>query len=151
MQVVGTLEQKYWTRTTTAGCSILVDSALANRRRSVDGLAARIPEKTPLPRPEPPRYWFHEFEVTTPATLRRDAADSVGIEGRSGPLVQFVVGPPGDVDTATVKIIGARGYDMTRQQAQELLRMWRFAPATMQGCPVPELLQMTVPASGSSK
>jgi len=112
-------------------CAALVDNALHEAR-----------DRTTIPSQSTRRYFFeHELTVraavsaTTPAP--RIAADS-------GALVQFIVDSAGRVDTSTVRLLAARGSRMGRTELATLIGGWPFTPGKVLGCPVAQMVQMSV-------
>ena len=120
------------------GCAGIVARALANA-------AATSQPSTQ------PRTAFNEFEVEQAATPTV-ASQALGITAFAHRelLVQFVVDTTGVVDLPTTKVLAitmparARPHASDSTRAVDALRRWRFRPAQIGGCAVPQIEQMPV-------
>jgi len=116
---------------TADSCAAVVDSALdeARGRTTIATL--------------PARRFFFEHEATVRAAIAgTTAAPSMARD--SGALVQFVVDSAGRVDTSTVRLLAARGSRMGRTELATLIGGWPFTPGKVLGCPVAQMVQMSV-------
>jgi hypothetical protein len=126
-------------------CATIVDSALTARRAHLQSAVSTVGIPG-TPKTRPPRDYFFDFEVTTPAQ-QRDRDSLPAATGRSaGPIVQFVVDSVGVVDTTTVAIVAEHGRPLIKAAVIATLRERRFFPARIGTCPVAQLLQVTLPA-----
>ena len=112
-------------------CATVVDSALREAR-----------ERTTTASQSARRYFF-EHEATVRAAIAGSTTAS-SIARDSGALVQFVVDPAGRVDTSTVRLLAARGSRMGRTELAALIGGWRFTPGKVLGCPVAQMVQLSV-------
>lgn len=112
-------------------CAALVDNALHEAR-----------DRTTIPSQSTRRYFFeHELTARAAVAARRPAPR---IATDSGALVQFVVDSAGRVDTSTVRLLAARGSRMGRTELAALIGGWPFTPGKVRGCPVAQMVQMSV-------
>ena len=122
-------------RTTLAAsadsCAALVDNALHEAR-----------DRTTIASQSTRRYFF-EHELTVRAAVSA-ATPAPRITADSGALVQFVVDSAGRVDTSTVRLLAARGSRMGRTELATLIGGWPFTPGKVLGCPVAQMVQMSV-------
>ena len=88
------------------------------------------------------RYFFEHEATVRAAVVGRAAAPSVARD--TGALVQFVVDSSGRVDTSTVRLLAARGSRMGRTELATLIGGWPFTPGKVLGCPVAQMVQMSV-------
>jgi hypothetical protein len=112
-------------------CAAVVEDALREARDRTTGAT------------QPSRQFFFEFEATVPAAIvGKTSAPSIAPD--SGALVQFIVDSAGRVDTSTVRLLAARGSRMGRTELATLIGGWPFTPGQVKGCPVTQLVQMSV-------
>lgn len=111
-------------------------------------------QQTPQPRQQqrpcvPPPHPLFEFQVERPPAFLtevglgvRPVRDPVRAYETGGDtvLVQFVVDTLGVPLPATFKVLKATRPEQAAQ-ARAALPRWRFAPATLGGCKVPQLVQ----------
>ena len=88
------------------------------------------------------RSFFFEHELTVRAARVGTPAPSTTPD--SGAIVQFVVDTAGRVDTSTVRLLAARGSRMGRTELATLIGGWPFTPGRVAGCPIAQLVQMSV-------
>lgn len=115
-------------------CSANIDSPVAPKRADnnvakIDGQKVYFDFQTdkavaPAPGSPGPKY---------PVDLR-----AAGVEGEV--LVQFIVRPDGTIDVSTFKVLRATQVEF-ETAVREALPMMRFAPAEVDGKPVPQLVQ----------
>jgi hypothetical protein len=117
--------------TATDSCVALVDSALHEAR-----------DRTTIAAQSERRFFF-EFEATVRAA-RIGTPHAPSIAADSGALVQFVVDSAGRVDTATVRLLAPRESGMGRTEVAALIGGWPFTPGRVLGCPVAQMVQMSV-------
>ena len=117
-------------------CSTIVDSALYVARERIAGSdAARAASM---------RKYFFAHEVTKRASISRRGATPARAD-TSAALVQFVVGPSGSVDTASVRVLAAGRSGLRPADAAERVGRWTFQPAAVRSCPVAQLVQTRLP------
>jgi hypothetical protein len=95
----------------------------------------------------PPGQPYFEFQVTRPATFIPDSTVAVypapqqpGTPLRRATLVSFIVDSLGWPDTASYRVI--RDVDPgVAAEGRLLVSRWRYRPAQLQGCAVPQLVQ----------
>ena len=112
-------------------CATVVDSALREARDRTT--IAALPE----------RPFFFEHETTVRAAIA-GSTTAPSIARDSGALVQFVVDSAGRVDTSTVRLLAARGSRMGRTELAALIGGWPFTPGKVLGCPVAQMVQLSV-------
>ncbi len=112
-------------------CAALVDNALREAR-----------DRTTIASQSTRRYFF-EHELTVRAAVSA-ATPAPRITADSGALVQFIVDSAGRVDTSTVRLLTARGSRMGRTELATLIGGWPFTPGKVLGCPVAQMVQMSV-------
>ena len=113
-------------------CATIVDSALREAR-----------ERTTTASGQSERPFFFEHETPVRAAFAGTTAAPI-IARDSGALVQFVVDPAGRVDTSTVRLLAARGSRMGRTELAALIGGWQFTPGKVRGCPVAQMVQLSV-------
>lgn len=90
---------------------------------------------------------FFEFQVERPATFIPDSTVSPypapqlpGTPPRQATLVSFIVDTLGRPDTSSYKVI--RDVEPgVAQEGRAVFARWRFRPAQIRGCVVPQLVQ----------
>jgi hypothetical protein len=95
----------------------------------------------------PPARPFFEFQVERPATFIPDSSMAVypapqdpRAPPRRATLVSFIVDALGQPDTVSYKVI--RNVDPgVAAEGRALLSRWRYRPAQLRGCAVPQLVQ----------
>jgi hypothetical protein len=93
-----------------------------------------------------PAHPYFDFQVETRAVFVPDSAVHPQPTRASGPasseraLVQFVVDSLGVPDTLTYKVLAAQDRGLAEAGRKAMAR-WRFRPATIRGCRVPQLVQ----------
>jgi len=112
-------------------CAAVVDRALHEAR-----------DRTTTASQSERRYFFEHEATVRAAVVGRAAAPSVARD--TGALVQFVVDSSGRVDTSTVRLLAARGSRMGRTELATLIGGWPFTPGKVLGCPVAQMVQMSV-------
>jgi len=98
-----------------------------------------------------PEHPYFEFQVESPARVIPDSthphptvdpfAAKMGDPGAM--VVQFVVDTTGHPVTSTFKILKTPSDAMSRS-VRSVFMAWRFRPARVTSCPVPQLLQTAV-------
>ncbi|MCC6930946.1 MAG: hypothetical protein IT359_18290 [Gemmatimonadaceae bacterium] len=90
---------------------------------------------------------YFEFEVAQPATFIADSTVSPRPSRRRAAtaaaelaLVQFVVDSSGVPDPQSFKVLVANDRDLV-STGRAVLARWRFRPARLHGCAVPQLVQ----------
>lgn len=90
---------------------------------------------------------FFEFQVERPATFIPDttvspypAPQQPGTPIRGGTLVSFVVDTLGRPDSLSYKIIRDVEPGLA-QEGRSVVARWRYRPAQIRGCVVPQLVQ----------
>jgi hypothetical protein len=98
----------------------------------------------------PPAHPYFQFQVDRPATFvaldsapPRPAAPSARGVGRPTFLVQFVVDTSGTPNLLTFKTIVAPSRAAADSARTAAVR-WKFTPAVLGGCKVPQLVQTEV-------
>lgn len=94
-----------------------------------------------------PSQPFFEFQVEIPARFLSDSTVSPQPKGEPGvratqlpALVQFVVDTAGVPDPRSYRVLSARDPQLAADGLDALPR-WRFSPARLGQCPVPQLVQ----------
>lgn len=95
----------------------------------------------------PSRQPYFEFQVERPATFIEDSSVAVhparqvpGAPLRRATLVSFIVDSTGRPDPASYKVI--RDVDPgVADEGRSLVARWRYRPAHLRGCAVPQLVQ----------
>ena len=98
-----------------------------------------------------PTHPYFEFQVESPARVIPDSTHPhptvdpfAGKMGDSGAMiVQFVVDTSGRPVASTLKILKTPSDAMSRS-VRSVFMAWRFRPARVASCPVPQLLQTEV-------
>jgi TonB family protein len=98
----------------------------------------------------PPEHPYFEFQVDRPSELIPDSTVSprpfqppLGQSEGVTVLVQFVVDTMGRPDTATFSVI--RSFDPPlAAAARRAVKRWRYTPALLASCKVPQLVQTPV-------
>jgi hypothetical protein len=97
---------------------------------------------------ELPAVPYFEFQVTAPAAWIPDSTIAThpvppvrgAVRGELDALVQFVVDTAGVPDPASFKVLAARDEALATAGREAVLR-WRYRPARMGTCPVPQIVQ----------
>jgi hypothetical protein len=97
---------------------------------------------------EPPAYPYFEFQVTERAQFVPDSTVSPHPSARSVPdaraepaLVQFVVDSLGVPEQRTYKFVAGRDPELAAD-GRRVVMQWRFRPARVGNCRVPQLVQV---------
>ena len=95
----------------------------------------------------PPSRPYFDFQVEQPATFILDTSVSPrpaqrvpGQTPEGSSLVQFVVDARGVPDTLSYKVLRTSDLLVAERGRRAMVR-WRFIPARVGGCPVPQLVQ----------
>lgn len=98
----------------------------------------------------PPKNPYFDFQVEQPATFIADSTVSPRpAETRAGraqdvrTLVSFIVDSLGVPETRSFKLLRASDAEVARR-AKEVFARWRYSPARVGGCRVPQLVQTEV-------
>jgi hypothetical protein len=95
-----------------------------------------------------PSQPLFDFQVDRPATFIVDSAvhphPSPGPMGLRAPLiVKFIVDTSGRVDSTTFEVLKQESRE-DADRARAVLRLWRYRPAQVGLCTVPQLIQTAV-------
>ncbi len=95
---------------------------------------------------KPPENPYFEFQVERPARYIPDASVSPSPNGKSAAqtLVQFVVDTVGVPDAKTLKILKEPAGGAPVDEIKAAVLKWRYFPAKIGACAVPELVQTPV-------
>lgn len=98
----------------------------------------------------PPAHPYFDFQVDRPAELVASSARSPrpvtpepGRATEERLIIQFVVDTLGVPDTASIRVLRSADADLERA-ARRALANWRYRPAVIGNCKVPQLEQTAV-------
>ena len=98
-----------------------------------------------------PEHPYFEFQVESPARVIPDSTHphptvdpfAAKMDDPGATIVQFVVDTTGRPVASTFKILKTPSEGMSKS-AKSVFMAWRFRPARIASCPVPQLLQTAV-------